>query len=389
MGRGRLRKSWICLPLTVLVSMAGLVVCADQPKLERPPFNNLELRQALYGQLGTGEKEKLDAYLKYFFKNFLQPAGPDILPELRADYKTLVRNIPKSPAHDYVNNLLLKQCTGMLVDKKYDISLRYNAMLLISDLNEDDGREAKPLPGAFEIIMKVVGLKTRPDLDFLKPAALVGLARFAEERGIPKERTAEVADAMMSIVNQKDPPAGTSASTHDYLRRNAAHVLALMGSPGADGSVAKAFEAMLTDPQSTVLTRCEMARYIGMLKYPPTAGAELQRLANLLGHQAVEICGAEVGRSNKEGPSRRFIMYALDSSANGLEGLYGSAERGSEPQKFIGALRGKLAALLKTLSDLDETKESEVGTTVSPELDKIKALLTAKPAAGRLIAAGR
>lgn len=383
------------MPLAVLVSTVVLAVCAERSEAQRPPFTTFQLRQAVLedGNFGPSQQKMLNEYFEsFFFKLFEKPVRSDDLPNLRKQYKIIVRDVPKTKGHDALNALVLGRLRKFL-GGNHDTTIKYNAMLLLGELNEsDEGRNMKPLPGALALLVYVLAVKDRPELDYLKPAALVGLARFAEEGGIGKDKAAEVTGHLLALVNEKDAPPGRRASVHNYMRRSAAQVLALMGGPGADNSVVKAFEAMLSDPQASVPTRCETARYLGMLKFPPEAKVDVQSLANLLGHQTAEICDAEIARSEEKGQdkgaSRRFFMYVLDSSDAGLQGLYESAERGSDSQKFVYSLREKMSSLLRTLSDLEETKEADVATIVRPEIDKIKELLTAKVAAtGPLVAA--
>jgi hypothetical protein len=390
MSRRRLRIFRVLLPLAAAVGI-GLVVWPQAANAQKAPFTTLQMRQSVGADANFGATERgmLDQYFgKFFFPLFKQPVRSDDLANLRKAYKIIVRDIPKTKGHDYLNKLMLDELK-LMITRERNTAIKYNAMLLLGELNEsDDSSAIKPLPEAFGMLMTVVALKDRPELDYLKPAALVGLARIAQEGAIPKEKAADVTARMLAIVGTKDPPPGMSGSAHTYLRRRAAHVLAAMSDPGADGSVAKALEAMLSDPQASVVTRCELARYIGMLKYPASASAEVERLAGVLGRQAVEMCDAEVGPVSPAGPqgtggtqklaSRRRIMYALDSSNAGLEGLYASVERGSETQKFIYALRDPMGSLLKALGELDETKEAEVGTIVTPGIDKIKEVLNAK-----------
>jgi hypothetical protein len=402
MARRRLRSFRISVPLAAAVAVA-LAVCPRGAMAQKAPFSTFQIRQAVAADanFGANEQAMIKKYLEYFFTRF---QANDDLPGLRKDYLIIVRDIPKTKGHDYLNDLAYNALFKVFTRGK-TTAIRYNAMLLLAELNEND-KEITPLPKAFALLMQVLSLKGRPEFDYLKPAALVGLARVAEVGALPKDQAANVTGIMLQIVAQKDPPPGASSSAHNYLRRRAAQVLALMGSPGADGSVAKALEVMLTDPQASVITKCETARYIGMLKYPPAAAAEVDRLAGLLGHQAVQICDAEIGPVGAAAPgstrkvaSRRRIMYALDSSEVGLQGLYDSAERGSETQKFISGLRGAMESLLKTLSELDETKEADVATIVGPEIEKIKQMLNARSAAkdrsdrasnsaGALVAAG-
>jgi hypothetical protein len=351
-------------------------------------FTTIEIRKIIDNPqrpLDAGDKATLDEFFgKIVFERFKTPTTGDDLPKLRKGYLVVVRGAAKTPGHDYVTRLVFDEMFKIVsgraqVAPKDQVAVRYNAMLLIADLNENDAAGSiKPMPEVFPLLMKV--LNAPPELEYLKSAALIGLARFAEENGIPKERTAEVTEKLLALVNEKDSPPGRSASAHNYLRRGAAKVLAALGSPGPDNSVLLAFEAIAADPTARPLMRCEMARFIGELKVSPDSKVDLQRVANILGHQTVEVCNQELDRAelSKRPASRRLIMYALDSSSVALQKLSLAAERGTPAREFIYPLKNKLDSLYGTIGDPDETHDDNVDTVVAAQIVEIKGLLQDK-----------
>ena len=144
--------------------------------------------------------------------------------------------------------------------------------------------------------------------------------RHASLGGIPKEKTAPLIEALLKVVNQQEPPGGRDPAAHQFIRRKAAEVLATIGSVGPNNSVVKAFQAIAADPDTRPGLRCDMIQFLGQLKYPAAAKVDLQRLANSIGHDAVEICKQELSaaKAANRPPSRQLVVYALFSAKDGL-----------------------------------------------------------------------
>jgi hypothetical protein len=235
--------------------------------------------------------------------------------------------------------------------------------------------------------MRVLAFPPESDLAYLKPAALVGITRFAEEKAIPPEKLKIVNDALLKLLNETDAPAGRSASAQNFMRRSAGKALAAIGSPGAGNVVLSAFEGIAGDSEAKPTLRCEMAQYIGMLNIPPEAKVDAKAVANVLGHQIVEVCEQELDRAaeQKRDPSRRVLMYALYSGGFGLSGINRSVEKGSEAAKFIKEVRDPVTALYKVLDD-PEKKDSEIAVPVQEMITTLNGVLTDKPAAAPRVA---
>jgi len=161
-----------------------------------------------------------------------------------------------------------------------------------------------------------------------------------------------------------------------------------MHSTGPGNNVVKAFEDIAADSKARPTLRCEIARYIGALTYPPEAKVDLQRLANILGHQTVEICRQELDRSKDKGDaSRRLVLYVLDSSNEGLQKLSNSAD--GDAKKFIYDLKKKVETLFQDLDNTEKTPDGDVASRVLTEITNIEGTLLPKPEPEPLVPAAR
>jgi len=346
------------------------------------------------GTLSASQKSAVTKYFEgSFFPQFVKPgrgSSLDDLPRVRKDLRTLCR-VAKGAAREHLNQITLDAMKKNLKGKfdQNDAAIKYNSVLAINDLNVDD---TKPLPAALPVLLDI--LKSPSQKDYLKTAALIGLERFAAADAIPKDKAADVTQVLLAIVSEPQPPAGRDATVHTYLRRSAAQVLAAMGSPGPGNNVLNAFEAIVADPAARPSLRCEIAQLIGKLKYPPTAKVDFNRLANLIGHQTVEICKHEVelADAEKRPASRRDIMFALFSSFEGLKGL-NKATTDAVAKGLIKSIGSKVDSLNKALEDTDETPDDQVASKVTTSIGEIQQLLSEKTAAtaatGALVASER
>ena len=153
-----------------------------------------------------------------------------------------------------------------------------------------------------------------------------------------------------------------------------------MKSPGPNNQVVTAFESIAADPKLRPAFRCEFSRFIGELDFQQGAKVDYQRLASILGHQALEVCQQELDRAKGNGqtpgtPSRRLLMYALDCSNEGLQKL--AAASGGD--KTISELRRKIDGLLRELDDTEKTPDSALAEVTEKGLAEIASVLPAKP----------
>ncbi len=376
--RSSIRRAVFVLLVTGLtLSVVAPSACAQQwGGVGR--FDVMKVLRA--GTADASSRATLDRYFKGYLDQFAKGGNGDQLPDLRRLYRDIVRGTGKNPAHDYLNDRMFRGMIDIL-RKENPVATKYNVMLFLADLNEsDDPVDIKPLPAVLVMLVRTYQRADKmPELDYVRPAALIGIQRFAEEGGITPAQAAAITAELLKLVNDPDPPAGRSASAHSFLRASAARALAAMRSPGPNNSVAKAFEAIAADPAARVSLRCEVVQLMGQLRYPPGANADLTRMANVIGHVAVELCQQEINRAeaNKGELSRRMLLYVASSCRNGLVGLYGSASDAAT-KASIGALGRKFSDLCKTLDDSDKS-DDEVAEAVTTQIAAIEEMLPPKP----------
>jgi hypothetical protein len=343
------------------------------------------------GTPSEADKKTIDTYLGAgFFSQFVTKPGVPaldgaILPALRKDYGNMVRGVGKTPGHDYLNAKAFDFANRVIKGppKSFSPAAKYNAMLLIADMNESDVPGAiKPNMAALGMMTKCLAIPADSQMAYLKPAALIGITRLAEEKALPPNTIAPISAALLKVLEEKDPPAGGSASAHNFMRRSAARALAAIGSPGPKNEVVTAIRSIMLDPNAKFTMRCEMAQLFYQLNIPPESKVDVQDLANLIGWQTVDICDQELLRAEEEKrePSRRIAMYALRTADAGLSGLGRSAEKNEEASKFIAKIRGKVSQLHNQLDDVSKVPDDKVAEMVVPELEAIRGLLKPKPA---------
>ncbi len=333
--------------------------------------------------------------LEQFVKPWPNMRGPfayslDDLPKLRRDIKNLLLLAKSGPAHDRVNALVYDVLAKVLRSSypDHEAAIKYNALLLLGDLNEDD-QPGKPKPWSkpFPVLLKVV--QSPKFKDYMKTAALVGIERYAVLGAIPADNVADVTKVLVDLVNQQDPPAGRDPAAHQYLRRCAGEILAFIGRPGPGNCVVKALENVAVDPKARPTLRCEMAQFLGQLKYPPAAKVDLQQLANGLGHQTIEVCKQELdaAKAANRAPRRRMIVYSLASTMVAVGGNDGKGGLKSSASGTTAEFIGSLYAKVKLLHSECESSDSADGlldteaVEISAKLDDLERVLAPKTAA--------
>jgi len=221
----------------VLVSMASQVWAqAAKPAYKQLPLNP---DKKVMGELQTiaadvlrgqkqleGNQPSFERFFKEFhFPQFTAPANLTKLPRLRREFKQKYLWAAKNTAaHTLLNKLTLTQMQEIASDT-YHPYARYNAMLIIADLNDKEPTATTP------------GVPYRPALDVMvnskvtdgpRVAALIGILRHAEAK-LPPEQRATVLKEMQTLLAQATPPAGRSEDGHNWMRRRAADVLIAMG----------------------------------------------------------------------------------------------------------------------------------------------------------------
>ncbi len=256
-------------------------------------------------------------YNRYAFAQLTLPEKLNDLSTLRQDIKRQMRNAKSTEAHDRLVGLCLAMMQK-IVAGNYHPAARYNAMLLLGDLNQKEpvsGRGAVPRPEVLPVML--AALADARQIDAVKLAALIGILRHAENLPTPADRAQvqQVQAAMLGIVGQKQPPAGRSAEGQAWFRGRAMDVLAALGPTSADAKLVQQLAGMTADSTETLSLRCLAARTLGRFA-PAAKSMDLSALASDLGRLAADVCKQEKGA----GFSRKRLRYRLYCVLAGLKG---------------------------------------------------------------------
>ncbi len=334
----------------------------------------------------SGSEQALfdDYYTGYFLARWTSYTDPDNTARLKSFRSELGISLKQSgtggrqsEVHDHLTALVLDYL-GKRASENYHPTFRYNAILMIGDLNAREAPRPSdlpvPLPAARDLLLQNVADEKQPEL--LRVGALVGLVRHAKI-GIPgSDARQDVADAMLTIL-KSERPAGTSAVGHAWMRSQAARGLAAFGKTGSNHAVALALGEVVADSKVPLRTRCISAWTLGQLEFRG-ASLNVSPLASGLGQLAFDACAAEL---KAEELSRRRLKYRLRVALIGLTGADETAAGGvsaaatEAPHKaLVQRVAKSLQALLAHLDD-ESLDDEELTNSIKKEAVALQKLL--------------
>ncbi len=393
MPNGTLRVPLVRAALTLLMlSLLGWSFGAATAWAQRggPRLSKADVMGILRGHNIPGGQ--LADFKEYFNKGFLTEfaapsAPPDHFYRTRKELGIYLRTGRTGQAHDELNKMTLAKMVEIIRDSKTDNAAKINAIFVIGELNDiDEPGKGNPLPDSFRWLWAIT--KSPSFKDQFKVPAMAGIERFAAAGTIPAANKADVAKVMLALVKQNDPPAGHSPDGHYWMRRQAAGILAKIGGATPSPEVVNAIATIAADPTARPAMRCEMAQLIGQFKLTGAAKVDVGALANSLGHQAVELCTAELDKAEQEkrDPQLRSIMYALYSVREALAGLQAAAAD-TPHKKQVADLYSKVKTLHAELDD-PELSTNSMASDVAKKIKELQDMLAPKaPVATQEVAA--
>jgi hypothetical protein len=287
-------------------------------------------------------------YTKMLLPNFTQTheAGLSAIPEERQ--KLFRDHLEKSAAnqdtHRYLVDLVYDFMVPVVQDN-YHPAVRYNAMLIISGLNDVDAVRVGAVKTTPEPMMRALTFiyeqfKKPENSDAIRVAALLGLVRHLEWDNFrgdvsaptpainPATRAAIVKD-LLALAQQKDPPAGRSAEGHEWFRRRAIDGLIHANYYKVDAEVAAALDALLKDESESLAMRCAAATAVGKIAYQAPVKLEPTPTAKELGYLALLACHKELTRVTEMNKLEFERLTRLQGGASG--GYGGGGYEGGMP----------------------------------------------------------
>ncbi len=264
-------------------------------------YQRSAFRQALHD--GTIlNSAAFDQVVRWKLSELTQEQNLFDLPKLRKQLRydlALAGRASVAAAHDRINALALAHLPEIVGDRDYHAGTRFNAILLLGELNAVEERPfapAAPAQPLSDVLPHLVdwfeghAVEDSPS-DFLPLGALLGILRHAQ-LGIADETLRQRAlRAAVELAEQSRPPSHRSTAGHDWLRRRAIHLLAWLARPGESPLDARAGELVWTtigDTNGSVNLQVEAALAWSLLapKMPADrlhSAATLKQLANLAG----------------------------------------------------------------------------------------------------------
>jgi len=285
---------------------------------------------------GPGEQEVFDTYYRdYALARWSEEENAASVGAFRRELRSDFENAKSGRVHDHLNSVVLDymkiRATG-----HYHPATRFNAMLMIGDLNSVEGKAPVPLPAALPVLLSAV--EEPQQLDAVKVAALVGVLRHLQLDAVksPDDRKT-VGDAALALAGSQRPP-GRTADGHAWMRKLAAEILGELRAAGDNGAVATTLAGMAAEATTPFYARCSAAEALGKLDYQGAAGLDASKLAASLGRLALDACTAEAKAQTEAEAKPRSqpdpkVPFpgpgGRGGSGSGVRGLPGSGPRSS------------------------------------------------------------
>jgi hypothetical protein len=303
------------------------------------------VRQVLGGQISINEPAARARFRAYFLQ-YLYPmmTTEEGLKDAAQQRQNLLRDLmtSKSPeAHREVVDLSLSALKRIVLDNAYRPAARYNAMYIISSLNDVEPNNVgaiqtlpEPMKEALPFIYQQF---QKGDTDEIKVAALLGLSRhlewdnYKQPPSTPMQPAAKAAavKALTELAEDKAAPPGRNPEVHTWMRRRAIEGLGMACLTKSDAEVAATMERMLKDETEEMSVRLTVAATLGRMSLQAPAKIDAVATARELGYLALVACDAELTRAEAkrkadfEHEARLMGTYSGDVGSLGTTGMPG------------------------------------------------------------------
>lgn len=305
------------------------------------------------------------------------------------------------------------------VNKNYHPAVRYNAMLIIGELNSREASTStvspsppEPLAPSARDFMLAEAINPK-QLDSVRLAALLGLLRHMELNAqrpanlqIAKVTRDGITKQLLPMAVDKTVPSSRSPEGHAWMRGRALEVLAAAAQAGPDEAITQAIAGIIADPQEPISLRMIAATNLSRLNLSSSTtvnGTQLARnMADLLiaaSREQLASMDAEIAKEKERlrrqgyfGPgqgtlpyvnpndptemrkaermdlAQRILKYNAHLVTLGLRGADGntgvvSATKEGPARNYVNNLQKSIADLVK-VSDLQESNGRPSGIEV-------------------------
>ncbi len=245
-------------------------------------------------------------YLGYFFRSFTLPEEFGKLPAKR---KELLSDLARGDRYPAFRNKLMADTVKYMQlfvnngNGRVPIhpAVRFNAMLIIGELNavEKTSSASKiPVPRAESLPFMLAEYGNKTQIDAVRVAALLGMLRHARldyaaqrlqnaEGRMNPQHARQIAQEMVKLLNQTDPPPARNRQAHLWMQRRAVDVLAALGTVGQLNDASQAIDRIVASSEAEIDLRCTAAAALELL-HPETKQVNIADTSIKLGALAAE-----------------------------------------------------------------------------------------------------
>ncbi|MCA9206868.1 MAG: hypothetical protein KDA55_00860 [Planctomycetales bacterium] len=272
-------------------------------------------------------KAAMDKYFGYFFG---QMTHLDRLVELPNDRAKLYKDFA-TVKNGNVRNYMLTQSlnkANTLANGNYHPGVRYNAMLIIGDLDQvgaDLIKQEPPVPYGAALGLLVRAYNDPQQIEAVRVAALLGIQRhamLASQTWQPAQRD-YIIRMMSTLLTQTAEAVNRDPAGHAWMQRRAIETLAAINAEGPKGEVLNLIAAKALDDKAPMSLRLTAAENLG--RFPLKAvKLDATQVTSKLAGLAVTACQNELDRVAAMLKQAKADEEEL-SGANGGYGGYGGA----------------------------------------------------------------
>lgn len=271
---------------------------------------------------------------------------PERFPSWRNEIAGELERAP-SAKHDFVRSLIFRYTKGLAESDQYRPAARYNALLILGELNEREERRqggtlslAVPYAQARPTLIKLA-TDTNED-QLLRVGALIGLARHAKLLGAIGQPDARTIGAFVSVMREETPSNGGTMDGLNWMKKLCVEGLGDSGQAGA----AKLLEPVLNDEDAPLYLRCAAADALGRLDYRSAQGLDYNSMLSGMNKLMVDSLKEQLVLLQdyvKENP--------VSPLGGGFEGRVGGVDENPEEHPVTLRVRRQLKAHLKCVAD--------------------------------------
>ncbi len=281
--------------------------------------------------LAEKQKEFNDYFNLIVFPPWLAPDKVANFAKERIDFKASklysLREVPD--AHEALNRLTQKTMGDIVGGQNYHPVARFNAMLLIGELDEVEpvGKvPGVPFKEAQKEFLRVMSLDARLAPDYIKIAAMQGLLRHAQAHVVTGADAGNAVNLLLPIAAAAKPPAGRSLDGQVWMRRRAVQIIGAIGLSG--GAVTSELQKIVKDTSAPFNLRCDAAMALGELEYKELPQAKAAELGKDVGLLALDATRREVKETEISLPQLKTRLHAVKVALAGPDEPAATGGRG-------------------------------------------------------------